>query len=327
MVEIHGSAPGPGEVEVAVRHVGLCGSDLSTFVGANPLVTLPRIPGHEIGGEIVALGEGVSGIALGQRVTIMPYTACGTCTSCRRGRINACRYNRTLGVQQDGALTERIVVPFDKVLPNDTLPPRFLVLIEPISVGFHAVARGRVKQGDRVLVIGVGMIGAGAILAAVRAGAEVTAMDISDEKTAIARRLGAQHTINSATEDATARTEAITNGDAFDVVIEAVGAPQTFTLAVDLACYCGRVVYIGYSKTPVSYRTELFNLKELDILGSRNATLNDFKAAADCLETMGACAGMLISKTFSFKDACQALPYFNANRASTLKVVIEIAKS
>jgi len=188
-------APGalpPGHVRIDVRHVGLCGSDLNTFKGLNPLVTLPRIPGHEIGGVVVEAAHGV-GLAAGQRVIVMPYTSCGHCTSCRAGRTNACRTNRTLGVQHDGGLAEQIVLPVDKLIPNDTLPPLHLVLVEPLSVGFHAVARGRVAARDRVVVIGCGMIGMGCVIGAVAAGAEVTAVDLSVEKVALARRFGAAH--------------------------------------------------------------------------------------------------------------------------------------
>ncbi len=139
-----------GLVRVGVRHIGLCGSDLNTFKGLNPLVKLPRIPGHEIGGEIIEAGPNVdAAYAPGRRVIVMPYTNCGKCTSCRKGRLNACRYNRTLGVQQDGGLAEEIVLPAEKLILNDTLPPRHLALVEPLSVGFHAVERGRVAKGGK----------------------------------------------------------------------------------------------------------------------------------------------------------------------------------
>ncbi|RYE87319.1 MAG: zinc-binding alcohol dehydrogenase family protein [Hyphomicrobiales bacterium] len=319
------ATPGPGEVVVAIRHVGLCGSDLNTFRGLNPLVSLPRIPGHEIGGEIAEVGSGVPAhLSVGTRVTVLPYTACGTCASCRKGRTNACRYNRTLGVQQDGGLKERLTVPFEKIIVNAVLAPRHLALIEPLSVGFHAVERGRVEKGDRVLVIGCGMIGMGALLGAVRKGAEVTVLDIAGDKLALARSLGAAASVNPAEEDAAAAVSRLTGDDGFDVVIEAVGLPETFTQAVDFASFAGRVVYIGYCKAPVSYQTQLFNLKELDIFGSRNATAADFAAAAACLEAMGEEADRLISNIFAFDDAADALPYWDAHRGEVLKIVVEL---
>jgi len=321
--EVPSREPGPGEVRIAVRHVGLCGSDLNTFRGLNPLVSLPRIPGHEIGGEILAVGEGVGPeYAVGRRVAVMPYTNCGTCTSCRRGRTNACRYNRTLGVQQNGGLSEEFVLPAEKLILNDTLPPRHLALVEPLSVGFHAVARGRVEKADRVVVIGCGMIGMGAVVAAAERGAEVIAVDMSAEKTALARRFGAAHAIDASSEDVAQRVEALTGGDGADVVFEAVGLPSTFTQAVDFACFSGRVVYIGYCKAPVSYQTQMFNLKELDIMGSRNALIGDFRAVVAYLERVGAAADDLVSRVFPFDEAEAALPFWDGDR-SVLKVIVE----
>lgn len=309
----------PGHVRVDVRHVGLCGTDLNTFKGLNPLVTLPRIPGHEIGGVVAEAGPGAA-MAPGQRVIVMPYTSCGHCTSCRQGRVNACRTNRTLGVQQDGGLAEQIVLPEAKLIPNDALAPRHLALVEPLSVGFHAVARGRVGPGDRVVVIGCGMIGMGCIIGAAARGAEVLAIDVAAEKLALARRFGARHAcLASEAADVVAR---LTGDDGADVVIEAVGTPGTFTLAVDLASFAGRVVYVGYSKAPVTYQTQLFNLKELDIMGSRNATMADFQAVIAHLEASEA-ADALITRIVPFAEAEGALPYWDAHRDSVLKLVVE----
>ncbi len=310
----------PGHVRVDVRHVGLCGSDLNTFKGLNPLVTLPRIPGHEIGGVVLEAAPDVV-LAPGRRVIVMPYTACGHCTSCRAGRVNACRTNRTLGVQQDGGLAEQIVLPADKLIANDTLPPLHLALVEPLSVGFHAVARGRVAAGERVVVIGCGMIGMGCVIAAVAAGAEVIALDVSAEKIALAQRFGAAHGVLAGPEAAEA-VQRLTQGDGADVAIEAVGLPATFTQAVDLACFSGRVVYVGYAKAPVTYQTALFNLKELDIMGSRNATMADFTAVIATLERMGEAAAVLVTRVVPFAEAEGALPYWDTHRDSVLKLVV-----
>jgi 2-desacetyl-2-hydroxyethyl bacteriochlorophyllide A dehydrogenase len=324
MVEVAPPAPAAGEVEIAIRHIGLCGSDLNTYTGLNPLVTLPRIPGHEIAGVVAAAGPGVTTLRLGERVTVLPYTSCGECTSCRRGRVNACRFNRTLGVQQDGALTERIVVPARTVIANSTLPAHRLALVEPLSVGFHAVARGRVTAEDRVLILGCGMIGMGALLGAVARGATVTVSDPAAEKRALALDLGAAHAIDPVQEDAAAQVAALTAGEGFDAVIEAAGVAETFTGAIAHAGFAGRVVYIGYCKAPVTYQTQLFNLKELDILGSRNATLADFHAVIACLEAMGERADRLISRVFPFAEAEAALPYWDANRERVLKIMVDL---
>lgn len=314
---------GAGEVRVRVRHVGLCGSDLNTYRGLNPLVALPRIPGHEIGGEILEVGQGVSpAMRVGARVIVMPYTNCGTCSSCRKGRLNACRYNRTLGVQQDGGLADDIVLPAEKLILNDTIAPHRLALVEPLSVGFHAVARGRIEKGDKIAVIGCGMIGMGALIGAVARGADVLAIDMSEKKLEIARKFGAAVTVNGRSDDVAAHVAEWTSGDGVDVAVEAVGLPETFVQAIDLACFAGRVVYIGYSKAPVTYDTKFFNLKELDIMGSRNATMDDFKSVISHLETIGDTADLLISKVFPFEEAEAAFPYWRES-PDALKIVIE----
>ena len=314
----------PGHVRVRVRHVGLCGSDLNTFKGLNPLVQLPRIPGHEIGGEIIEAGAGVdAAYAAGKRVIVLPYTNCGECSSCRKGRLNACRYNKTLGVQQNGGLADQIVLPAEKLILNDTLEPRHLALVEPLSVGFHAVARGRVEAGDTVAVLGCGMIGMGVLIGAVARGAKVIAIDPSAEKRELALQFGATHVLPSG-EDVVQKVMELTGDDGVDVAFEAVGLPITFTQAVDLACFAGRVVYVGYSKAPVTYQTQFFNLKELDLMGSRNATLTDFEAVVAHLEKLGADADKLISKVLPFEEAEQALPYWDGDR-NVLKIVIERA--
>lgn len=323
MAEVQDPVPGPGEVLVDVRHIGLCGSDLATFLGLNPLVGLPRVPGHELGVVILKAGDDVPDeYAPGRRAVVMPYTACGTCSSCRRGRVNACRHNRTLGVQQDGGASERFVLPFDKLILNDKIAPPYLALVEPLSVGFHAVARGRISETDTVVVLGCGMIGIGAVIGAAARGARVIAVDFGD-KTRIARKYGASHSIDPATDDVATRLAELTNGQGADVVIEAVGLPATFTQAVDLACYGGRVVYIGYSKAPVSYETKFFNLKELDILGSRNALRSDFDAVIAWLEARPQPPDDLITRVFPFDDAARALPTWVQERATTLKILIE----
>lgn len=321
--QVPDQTPGPGEVLLDIRHVGLCGSDLATFSGLNPLVSFPRIPGHEIGAVILQAGPDVPPeFAPGARVIAMPYTACGTCSSCRKGKTNACRHNRTLGVQQDGGLRERLVLPHGKLILNDTLAPHHLALVEPLSVGFHAAARGRVAPGDRVVVLGCGMIGMGAIAGAAARGAEVIAVDFGP-KAAAALAQGAHHAIDAAGADVAAQIDALTGGDGADVVIEAVGLPETFTRAIDLACFGGRVVYIGYSKAPVTYDTKFFNLKELDIMGSRNALPQDFADVIRHLEQRGAQSDALISRVIPFAEAATALPYWVANRADILKIIIE----
>jgi len=326
--EVPSREPGPGEVLVKVRHVGLCGSDLNTFSGLNPLVELPRIPGHEIGGTIAARGADVpAGYAIGKPVVVVPYTSCGSCASCRRGRVNACEFNRTLGVQQDGGLRDFIVLPRDRLILNEDLKPAHLALVEPLAVGFHAVARGRVTSEDTVLVLGGGMIGVGAVLGARARGARVLVSEVADSKHEILKELGVDAVLNPSRSDLVAEIGKLTDGKGVDVIIEAVGLPETFQAAVTLAPFSGRVVYVGYAKSPVSYETKFFNLKELDILGSRNATRTDFEAVIEFLREVPEVGDLVISKTFSWDDADQAFDYWTANRDRTFKVMIDLPEA
>lgn len=314
------------EVLVDAKFVGLCGSDLNTFRGMNPLAGLPRIPGHEIGGTVVETGTDVpSTFEAGKSVIVVPYTTCGTCSSCKSGRANACKFNKTLGVQQDGGMCDQIAVRHDRLILNDTLSMPHKALVEPLSVGFHAVARGRVVAHETVVVFGGGMIGVGAMLGAVARGARVIAVEISDVKRETLLALGVETVLNPASVDLDTEINALTNGHGPDVVIEAVGLPETFRAAVDLVGFSGRVVYVGYAKSEVSYNTSLFNLKELDIMGSRNATRFDFEAVIAFLETNSVIADSIISRVFPWSDANQAFTYWEENRNSTFKVMIDLA--
>jgi threonine dehydrogenase-like Zn-dependent dehydrogenase len=318
--------PQPGEVLLRVRRIGYCGSDLNTFRGLNPVVTYPRIPGHEIGATIASVTAGVpEAFKPGMLVTVVPYTSCGKCSACLAGRVNACRDNQTLGVQRDGALTEFICAPWQKLIYSPKLSLAELALVEPLSVGFHAVERGRVAGGDTVCVLGSGMIGLGAIAgAALLRKARVIAVDVDDAKLQLARRAGAAEVINSKTEPLHRRLQELTNGNGPDVIIEAVGTEETFLAAVDEVCFAGRVVYVGYAKKPVAYETKHFLLKELDILGSRNATQRNFEEVVAVLESGAYPVKETITQTVPFDGAARAMRDWSANPSRVTKIHVEI---
>lgn len=321
--EIPRPAPAADEVLLRVRLVGYCGSDLNTFRGKNPLVSLPRIPGHEVAASIEQAGSEVpKQIKPGLNVTFSPYTNCGHCPSCLRGRPNACQFNQTMGVQRDGALTEFVVVPWKRLYHSDKLSLRELALVEPLTVGFHAADRGRVSEKDVVAVFGCGAIGLGAIAGAAYRKATVIAVDIDDKKLELARRAGAGHTINVSTQklhDELAET--VPGGP--DVVIEAIGLPATFRAAVEEVAYTGRVVYIGYAKEPVTYETRLFVQKELDILGSRNA-LADFAAVIAMLERGGFPTQDLITRVVPLRQAGEALSEWDKDPAAVARILVDL---
>jgi len=325
VVELDKPALGAGEVLVKIKYVGFCGSDLNTFLGRNPMVKLPVIPGHEVGAVIEEIGcEVPAGFEVGMNVTLNPYTNCGKCASCRNGRVNACEHNETLGVQRNGVMCEYAVLPWTKIIPAGTLSPRDCALIEPMSVGFHAVSRGQVVDNEYVMVIGCGMIGIGAIVRAALRGAKVIAVDIDDDKLELAKRIGASYVINSRTEDVHQQMLEFTQGLGADVVIEAVGSPATYVMAVDEVGFTGRVVCIGYAKSEVSFQTKYFVQKELDIRGSRNALPADFRAVINYLETGGCPVEELITKVVHPEEALDAMMEWTANPGKVFRILVKL---
>ena len=283
------------EVLLRLAYVGFCGSDLNTWLGRNPMVKMPVIPGHEVGAVIEKVGADVPDILKpGMVVTCNPYTNCGKCASCRNGRVNACEHNETLGVQRNGAMREFIALPWEKVIPAGGLDPRTCALIEPMSVGFHAVNRAQVTDIDTVVVIGCGMVG-----------------------------MGATYAINTKTEDVHARLQEMTGGFGPDVMIEAVGSPVTYNMAVNEVAFTGRVVCIGYAKTEVSFQTKYFVQKELDIRGSRNAQPSDFRAVIHYLERGTCPVDRLISNEVSPEGAPEAMQQWSENPGKVFRILVK----
>lgn len=313
-----------GEVLVKIMYVGFCGSDLNTYLGRNPMVKLPVIPGHEVGAVIEEVGAGVpDGFVKGMNVTLNPYTNCGKCASCRNGRVNACEHNETLGVQRNGVMGEYAVVPWTKIIPAGGISPRDCALIEPMSVGFHAVSRGQVVDNEWVVVIGCGMVGMGAVIRASLRGATVIAVDLDDEKLALAKAVGAAHVINSAKENVAERVKQLTDGLGADVVIEAVGSPATYVMAVDIVGFTGRVVCIGYAKSEVSFQTKYFVQKELDIRGSRNALPADFRAVIHYMNSGNCPVDSFISAIVPPKEARSAMEQWSVAPGKVFRILVK----
>src|SRR4051812_34558212 len=310
-----------GDILLKVRMVGFCGSDLNSFRGLNPLVSFPRIPGHEVAATIVQSRRGE--FPVGTDVAVSPYTSCGKCASCRRGRPNACQFNETLGVQRDGALTEFIAMPPEKLYPAK-LTTKELCLVEPLTVGFHAVSRGRITADDTVAIFGCGGVGLGAVAASNARGATTICIDVDDDKLTLARLAGGAHAINTSREQLHERLQEITEGRGPDVVIEAIGTPATFRAAVEEVAFTGRVVYIGYAKEPVAYETRMFVQKELDILGSRNAQPEDFHAVIKLLEERKFPVEQAVSLVVSLDEAPGALRSWSENPSSFKKILVAL---
>jgi len=325
LVDVSEPAIGEGDVLLRVRTVGFCGTDLSTFRGANPLVSYPRIPGHELGCTIEAVGAAVpKEYRVGQDVLVHPYQSCGTCSAYQQGRPNYCCDNQTLGVQREGGMTELLAVPWEKLYTSDKLSLTEMALVEPLTVGYHAVSRGRVTANDTVGVFGCGAIGIGVIAAAHERGATVIAIDVDDNKLALAKKVGAQHVVNSARGELHVALQQLTGRQGPRVMIEAVGLPETFRAAVEEVCFAGRVVYIGYAKQPVEYDSRHFVQRELDVLGSRNALAEDFRAVMAYLEAGRFPVNDVVTKVVSLEEAGTALAAWDANPAAICKIHVEL---
>jgi threonine dehydrogenase-like Zn-dependent dehydrogenase len=323
-IDLKEPVPDSNEILLEVHFIGLCGSDLNAYRGLMPLVTLPRIPGHEISGIIIDKGNLVpDSFKIGDKATVSPYTNCGICPACRAGRINTCEFNQTLGVQRDGALTKKIRIPYDKIFSNEKLSLQELVLVEPMSVGYHGANRGEVKETDTVLLIGCGTIGIGALCSAVRKGATVIALDINDTKLEISRNFGAAYIINSKKENALSRIMELTGNQGVNVVIEAAGNPATFVLALEAVSFAGRVVTIGYSKEEVHFNSQLIVHKELNLNGSRNA-LRVFPSVMQMFERKEKPYLDLITKIFTFDRVPEAFKFWDENPGIVTKILIDV---
>ncbi|HTS06063.1 MAG TPA: zinc-binding alcohol dehydrogenase family protein [Candidatus Eisenbacteria bacterium] len=321
------SVPNPvltdGQILLKVRRVGFCGSDLNSFRGLNPLVSYPRILGHEVSATVVENPGRGSDLPIGTDVALCPYTSCGQCASCRNGRANACQFNQTLGVQRDGALAEFIGMPREKLFPAK-LTTKELCMVEPLTVGFHAVARGRVSANDTVAIWGCGGVGLGAVAASGASGARTICIDVDDEKLALAKAAGGTDTINATHEPLHERLLEMTEGRGPDVAIEAIGTPATFRAAVEEVAFTGRVVYIGYAKEAVSYETRLFVQKELDIRGSRNAQEEDFESVIKFLEAGKFPVDQAVSLVVSLEEAANALRSWSENPSRFRKIMVNL---
>ena len=324
VINIEKPTCGDDEVLLNIKYAGFCGSDLNSYRGNNGMANFPLIPGHEIGAVIAEVGKNVpSGLSVGQSVTVNPYTNCGRCAACRNRRYNACEHNETLGVQRNGAMREYIALPWQKVIPVEGVSPRNCALIEPMSVGFHAVSRAQVVDTDTVVVLGCGMVGMGAIIRSVLRGATVIGVDVDDEKLDTVKTVGARYTINSKEENLHDRLNEITKGLGPDVIIEAVGSPFTQKQALDEVSFTGRLVMIGYAKSDSTLTTSLIVKKELDVKGSRNALPEDFKGVIKYL-SHGTCPyDKFISAIVKPEDAFEAMKKWDAAPGKVFRILVE----
>lgn len=318
--------PTPGENEALLKPLfgGICGSDLNSYRGSNAYMAYPRVPGHEFSAQIVRIGPNPKDFKPGDIVICNPYFNCGACYSCRHGLVNACMSNQTMGVQRDGAFSEYIVMPVSRLIDGKGLSPKTLALIEPFCIGSHGIRRAQVKAGDKVLVVGAGTIGVLAAIAAKACGAEVYIADIAEKKLEYAMGFGLDGTIlNESSEAFRQSVNRITNGNGFDVTVEAVGLPSTLQNCLDAAAFGGRVAIIGIGKHNIDLDFTIIQKKELNIYGSRNALTEDFEALVDSVIENKLNLDGIITNIYPFQEAAKAFADFDKNAANMLKVMIE----
>ena len=316
-----------GEALLKLLYGGICGSDLGTYRGTFAYASYPRIPGHEFSAQIVEIGENDRGLKPGMIVTCNPYFNCGHCYSCEHGIVNACMDNQTMGCQRDGAFQEYITMPIERVYDGKGMDAKTLAAIEPFCISYHGVSRANVKEGDKVLVVGAGTIGVLAAIAAKAKGATVYISDVSAGKLEMAKDFGVDGTLlNDSPENFEKGVAEITNGNGFDVTIEAVGLPSTFQNCIDACCFGGRMVLIGVGKKNLDFNFTLIQKKELNVFGSRNALKKDFLELIDIVNAGKAPLHKIITNTYAFDDAAKAFDDFAHNPGDMLKVVFDFSK-
>ena len=314
-----------GEALLKIKYCGICGADVATFTGNQPFTTYPRIPGHEFSAEIVEIEENDRGLKVGDIVTANPYFNCGHCYSCERGIVNACTDNQTMGVQRDGSFAEYVAMPIERIYPGKGLSAKTLALIEPFSIGYHAVSRGHVNPGHKVLVIGAGAIGIFAAVSAKLKGAEVYISDVFEKRLENALKFGVDGIIDVSKEDLLERTKEITNGNGFDICIEAVGQSTTFLNCIDAAAFGADIILIGNGKKETTFNHSILLKKELNVYGSRNALKKDFLELIDLISSGKINVDHIVSDIFDKEDAIKGFDALVHNDGSRFKVLIKMS--
>lgn len=315
--------PGPGEVTLRIRRAGVCGTDLHIFQGSHPYLAYPRVIGHELAGEVIEAGPGCA-LSIGQSVYVIPYLSCGTCVACRRGKTNCCEHIAVLGVHIDGGMAEFICVPERNVAPADGLSLEQAALVEFLAIGAHAIRRADVKKGDRVLVVGAGPIGAACIIFARLRGASVAAVDMRRDRLDFSRAaLGVDHALvaDSTLRDTMAQA---TDGDFFDIVIDATGHAQSMMASFNYVAHGGTYVLVGVVRDSIVFEDPEFHKRETTLLASRNATPRDFDEVCRAIRQRLIPVDALITHRAKIDEAPESFPLWIAPATGVMKAMIEI---
>jgi len=316
--------PGPGEVLVAVRRVGICGTDYHAFGGTQNFVAYPCVLGHELAVQVLEVGRGVTGVAPGELCAVLPYLSCGTCPACRRGRGNCCERIEVLGVTTAGGLRERMVLPAAQLFPGRGLTVDQLVLVETLGIGWHAVARGRPESSDSVLVLGAGPVGLAVALAAQPRVERLLVADIAAERVAFAAASGLDALVVDEHFPQVLRDRG--RGDLPTVVFDASGSPDSMEAAFGLVGFGGTLVLVGHTKAALRFDNPGFHARELDLRASRNATRADWVQVIAAVEDGSIDATGWLNHRTTLPAVVDELPRLAERRNGVVKAVVDVSE-
>jgi alcohol dehydrogenase len=318
--------PGPGDAVVRVHQVGICGTDLSGYLGKMPFFSYPRIPGHELGVEVVEVGADVTNVRPGDRCSVEPYMNCQKCYACRRGHTNCCETNQTLGVHCDGGLRPRFIVPARKLHVSRKLSFEQLALVETLAIGCHATDRGAPKPGESCLIIGAGPIGLSTLEFVKLTGAKAIVLDINEQRLDFCRKvMGVQHTVKLS-DGVEADLRELTDGHLPDVVIDATGNVASMSASFGLVTHAGRLVYVGITTDEVKFRHAVFHKCEGTLLCSRNALPGDFTRIIGLIEEGRLDTKPWITHRANFEELIDVFPSYTRPETGVIKAVVAVGE-
>lgn len=314
--------PAAGEALLKILTAGICGTDIHAWGGNQPFFSYPRVLGHELCGEVAELGSGVSGWKVGQRVAVIPYLSCERCSACQSGKPNCCENISVIGVHQDGGFCDYLNVPVKNLLPVDGLDPDAAALIEPFAISAHAVRRAGIQPGSTLLVTGAGPIGLGVAAIAHASGARVVVADTSPfRRQHVEQQLGLA-ALDAAAAEFPAQLRAQFDGQLPATVIDATGNAAAMNGAVKLMAHGGTLVFVGLHKGDLQIPDPEFHKKETTLMGSRNATHEDFARVASLMAEGKITAGMMLNQRFAFSALAEIFEQQVINNRELIKGVI-----
>lgn len=316
--------PGPGNVLVRVRQVGICGTDLHAFEGTQPFFDYPRILGHELGVEVITVGPNVVNVKPGDHCAVVPYMDCGDCLPCRMGKTNCCAELDVLGVHIDGGMRDMLLLPAEKLLHSDVLNVQQLALVETLGIGAHAVNRAEIKKDETVLLIGAGPIGLSVLTFALIAGARVILLELNEKRIEFCKRRYDLFEVLSKTKDVSAKLCRLLNGDLPTAVFDATGHQESMMRAPGYVSNGGRLVYVGITGSRISFDGPDFHRREMTMLSSRNSCIGDLQRVISHIEAGQIDTSPWITHTASPEDMIRDFPKWLDPNSGVVKAVLQM---